>query len=226
MYGKTIAAAALAALTHHASAATSVSDDQMNSWLNSDGLALADAYAPIYFFGQSQNQPPCIPTWAFGGAPDLNDTFTADHQTPAAPQCDYPNVGCNCRNPGVGIGNPSPPFPIYYSFKKCNDNEVRVAYNLFYEKDGAEFIGIETGHNYDWERIVLVHSKDARSGQWSPSKMLASAHSGYNGYNWGDIQNTLTTEQVKAGNAKDPNGVKNEDHPKVGPLFCINSVIC
>lgn len=67
---------------------------------------------------------------------------------------------------------------------------------------------------------------------WAPSQALYSAHSGYNSYNWGifgsqfisdkvmtnntpgDIQNTLTTDQVNAGDAKDPNGVQNEDHPK------------
>lgn len=50
---------------------------------------------------------------------------------------------------------------------------------------------------------------------WAPSRALLSAHSGYNNLAWGDIQNTLTTDEVNAGKAKDPNGVKNNDHPKV-----------
>lgn len=50
---------------------------------------------------------------------------------------------------------------------------------------------------------------------WAPSRALLSAHSGYNNLAWGDIQNTLTTDQINAGDAKDPNGVQNEDHPKV-----------
>jgi hypothetical protein len=44
---------------------------------------------------------------------------------------------------------------------------------------------------------------------------LLSAHSGYHDLAWGDIQNTLTTEQVNAGDAINPNGVRNNDHPKV-----------
>jgi hypothetical protein len=50
---------------------------------------------------------------------------------------------------------------------------------------------------------------------WAPSRALLSAHSGYHSLPWGDIQNTLTTEEVNAGNAKEPSGVQNNDHPKV-----------
>lgn len=50
---------------------------------------------------------------------------------------------------------------------------------------------------------------------WAPSRALLSAHSGYHNLAWGDIQNTLTTDEVNAGSAKDPNGVRNNDHPKV-----------
>lgn len=66
----------------------------------------------------------------------------------------------------------------------------------------------------DWERVVIIHSRDD-SNMWAPSRALLSAHSGYNNLAWGDIQNTLTTDQINAGDAKDPNGVQNEDHPKV-----------
>jgi hypothetical protein len=83
-----------------ASAVTSVTDAQMQLWLRAGGVDLANAYAPIWFFGQAMNQPPCIPTWAFGGSPTTLDTYDAAHQTPSAPQCQYPNVGCSCRNPG------------------------------------------------------------------------------------------------------------------------------
>lgn len=50
---------------------------------------------------------------------------------------------------------------------------------------------------------------------WAPSRALLSAHSGYHNLAWGDIQNTLTTEEINAGDAKTPNGVQNNDHPKV-----------
>ncbi|KAB8349517.1 hypothetical protein FH972_023543 [Carpinus fangiana] len=207
-------ALAAAALATAASAATTISGQQMSDWLNAGGVDLANAYAPIWFFGQSQNEVPCYPTWAFQGSPSTPDTFDTAHQTPSAGQCEYPNVGCGCRNPGVDIGNAGPAFPIYYTYAQCNETEVRVAYNLFYEKDGATFAGIETGHAYDWERVVIVHSMTDNGG-WAPSQALLSAHSGYNRYAWGDIQNTLTTDEINAGDAKDPNGVQGNDHPKV-----------
>lgn len=203
------------ALATGASAVTSIPDANMTDWLNAGGVELAVSYAPLWFFGQSQNQVPCIPTWAFGGSPDTPDTYDAAHQTKPAAQCNYPDVGCGCRNPGVAIGNPTPPWPVYYTFDQCNSTEVRVAYNLFYQKDGATVAGvIQTGHDFDWERIIIVHTKDTANNSWAPSTALYSAHSGYNTYAWGDIQNTLTTDQINAGDAKEPNGVQNQDHPK------------
>ncbi|EPS34974.1 hypothetical protein PDE_09939 [Penicillium oxalicum 114-2] len=186
----------------------------MTSLLNLGGVDLADRYAPMWFFGQAMNQPPCYPTWAFSGSPSTPDIYDSAHQTPAAPQCEYPDVGCHCRNPGVGIGNRGPAFPVYYTYQRCSDTEVRVAYNLFYEKDGAKVGAIETGHNYDWERVIVIHSRDGNN-MWAPSRALLSAHSGYHNLAWDDIQNTLTTEEINAGDAKTPNGVQNNDHPKV-----------
>ena len=137
---------ALSVLVVPAAAVTQISDDDMNTLLSSNSVDLANRYAPVWFFGQAMDQPPCYPTWAFGGSPDTPDAYDGS-TTPPAAQCDYPDVGCNCRNPGVDIGNTGPAFPVYYTFGKCNDTDVRVVYNLFYEKDGATFEGIETGHD-------------------------------------------------------------------------------
>ncbi|KAJ5765205.1 hypothetical protein N7520_004764 [Penicillium odoratum] len=206
--------AVMATLASHAAAVTQITDQDMTALLEAGGADLANRYAPLWFFAQAENHPPCYPTWAFGGSPNTSDTYDATHKTPAAAQCQYPNVGCNCRNPGIDSGNPGPAFPVYYTFQRCTETEVRVVYNLFYEKDGATFGFIQTGHGYDWERVVIIHSRDHKN-MWAPSRALLSAHSGYNNLAWGDIQNTLTTDQINAGDAKDPNGVKNEDHPKV-----------
>ncbi|KAJ5104338.1 hypothetical protein NUU61_001685 [Penicillium alfredii] len=195
-------------------AVSQISDDEMGSLLDAGSVDLADRYAPVWFFGQARDQPPCYPTWAFGGSPSSPDVYDNDHKTPAAAQCDYPDVGCKCRNPDVDTGNPGPAFPVYYTYSRCNDSDVRVVYNLFYEKDGAEFVGIDTGHDYDWERVIIVHSR-GDDDKWEPTTILLSAHSGYTRLAWSDVQNTLTTDQVHAGDVKDPNGVKNEDHPKV-----------
>lgn len=139
--------ACMAILAGPVAAVTQITDDEMTSLLNAGGADLANLYAPLWFFAQAENHPPCYPTWAFGGSPDTSDTYDAAHKTPAAAQCQYPNVGCNCRNPGVATGNPGPAFPVYYTFKQCNETEVRVVYNLFYEKDGATFGVIQTGHD-------------------------------------------------------------------------------
>ncbi|KAJ9232764.1 hypothetical protein DTO169E5_7324 [Paecilomyces variotii] len=205
---------AMVGLALGALAVTQINDSDMNGLLDAGGVDLADRYAPLWFFGQAQNQPPCYPTWAFGGSPNSSDIYDSSHQTPAAPQCEYPNVGCYCRNPGVGIGNPGPAFPIYYTYQKCNDSDIRVVYNLFYQKDGAQFGAIATGHNYDWERVIIIHSKNSNN-MWAPSRALLSSHSGYHDLAWANIQNTLTTQQIQQGDAKDPNGVQNNDHPKV-----------
>lgn len=139
--------ASLALLASSVAAVTQITDDDMNSLLDAGGADLANLYAPLWFFAQAEDQPPCYPTWAFSGSPDTPDTYDNASKTPAAAQCDYPNVGCNCRNPGVDTGNPGPAFPVYYTFQQCNETEVRVVYNLFYEKDGATFGVIETGHD-------------------------------------------------------------------------------
>lgn len=137
-----------AAMASQAMAVTSISPGNMTNLLNAGGVELANLYAPMWFFGQAMNQPPCYPDWAFDGSETTPDIYDSAHRTPPAPQCAYPNVGCNCRNPGVPIGNPGPAFPIYYSYKQCNASDIRVAYNLFYQKDGATVAGIQTGH--DW----------------------------------------------------------------------------
>ncbi|OJK04873.1 hypothetical protein ASPACDRAFT_74438 [Aspergillus aculeatus ATCC 16872] len=209
----------LAALAGSAIAAvTQITDEEMRTLLNQDdGVELADRYAPLWFFGQALNEVPCYPTWAFGGSPDSPDVYDAAHQTAPAPQCEYPDVGCECRNPGVEAGNPGPAsaFPIYYTVQRCNETEVRVVYNLFYEKDGAKVLDlIDTGHDYDWERVIIVHSRDANE-LWAPSRALLSAHSGYHNLAWSQIHSTLTSEEIAAGDARAPDGVRGNDHPKV-----------
>lgn len=139
---------AILATCQTATAATHISNDDMNRLLGEDGLELADRYSPMWFFGEWGDHHPCYPTWAFQGSPDSPDVYDDAHKTPPAKQCDYPDVGCHCRNPGVDRDHPGPEFPIYYSYRKCNETDVRVVYNLFYEKDGAQVLDvIDTGHD-------------------------------------------------------------------------------
>lgn len=112
-----------------AGAVRAVSGSDMSRWLAGDGVDLAMRAQPMFLFGRARKQPPCIPTAA---------VVDGGKQAPASKLCDYPDVGCDCRNPGVPVGNPSPAFPIYFSFQRCSNASVRVAYNLFYTKDGAQ----------------------------------------------------------------------------------------
>ncbi|KAM7190478.1 hypothetical protein V8F33_009461 [Rhypophila sp. PSN 637] len=185
-----------------ASAVTPIPDGTMTNLLNAGGVDLAYAAAPMWFFGQSQNQPPCYPT---------NATNAQGQQTPSGGLCNHPNVGCNCRNPGIGISNPGPPFPVYYSYQRCNAGEVRVAYNVFYEKDGVNPEGT-FGHRYDWERVIVIWATSGSN--WVPSRLLLSQHSGYQSLNWGDIQNTFNTADAGLPRGGD-NGFQNRDHAKV-----------
>ncbi|RFU75802.1 hypothetical protein TARUN_6444 [Trichoderma arundinaceum] len=174
-----------------AAAVTPISDSDMNNLLNAGGVELAMRAQPMWFFGQAMNQPPCIPTFA-----TING-----QQTPSVGLCAYPNVGCNCRQPGVPIVNASPSFPTYYTYQKCSDTTIRVQYSLFYQKDG------------DWERVIVEWAKGL-DGNWVQNKLLLSQHSGYDYKNWGDIQNTFNTADGNLQRGGD-NGRQNLDHPKV-----------
>ncbi|KAM0459817.1 hypothetical protein ACHAPV_000068 [Trichoderma viride] len=186
-----------------AAAITPISDSDMTNLLNAGGVELAMKAQPMWFFGQAMSQPPCIPTFA---------TQPDGSQTPSAALCAYPNVGCNCRTPGVGISNPSPSFPTYYSYEKCNSTTIRIQYSLFYEKDGTLPEGI-LGHPFDWERVIIEWAQGS-DGNWVQNQALLSQHSGYGRFNWASIQNTLNTADgsLPLGGA---NGRQNLDHPKV-----------
>ncbi|KAK4160189.1 hypothetical protein QBC43DRAFT_325833 [Cladorrhinum sp. PSN259] len=185
-------------------AVTPVSNTAMESLLNAGGVDLAYAAGPMFFFGQAMNRPPCYPT---------NATTAQGAQTPSAALCDFPNVGCNCRQPGVGISNPGPSFPVYYTYNRCTPTEVRVAYNLFYEKDGTNPDQV-FGHRYDWERVIVIWTQQTPNTNWIPTTLLISQHSGYQSIAWAQIQNTFSTEDASLPRGGD-NGLQNRDHPKV-----------
>ncbi|KAK4231670.1 hypothetical protein QBC38DRAFT_465262 [Podospora fimiseda] len=203
MFPRNLLLLPLAALFLPSAAVTPIPSLTMESLLNEGGISLALLAQPMFFFGQAMNRPPCYPT---------NATTAIGTQTPSVGLCDYPNVGCNCRQPGIGISNPGPSFPVYYSYNRCTPTEIRVVYNLFYEKDGTTPDQI-FGHRYDWERVIVIWSLNPNT-TWTPSTLLLSQHSGYQSIPWASIQNTFSTQDAtlpRGGN----NGLKNRDHPKV-----------
>lgn len=73
-----------------ASAVTPISDADMANLLAEGGVELALKAQPMWFFGQSLDEQPCIPTFATDNGA----------QTPSSALCDWPDVGCDCRTPG------------------------------------------------------------------------------------------------------------------------------
>ncbi|QPG95091.1 hypothetical protein C2857_007638 [Epichloe festucae Fl1] len=190
-----------------ATAVTPVSDADMTEMLKNNGIRLAMKAQPMFFFSQMNRYGTCIPTVV---------RSTKGQRTPPSNLCNWPDAGCECRNPGVKVGHPSPSFPIYFSFKKCSATSVRVAYNLFWTKDGwkePKSPLIHFGHPYDWERAIVVWEKD-KCGQWWPKELLLSQHGGYGQLEWAKIHNTFNEEDGSKprGGA---NGRTNLDHPKV-----------
>ena len=141
---------------------TEISDANMTNLLKSDHLTLAKNNAPVWFFGQEGTtaifkEPPCIPCWAYSGTDPLAlgpDVYNSESRTKPVARCVYPKVGCGCRNPPQPVGQASGAWPIYYTIKECplnNPPDIRVNYNVFYQKDGIS--PGKLGH--DWYDLLF-----------------------------------------------------------------------
>lgn len=195
----------------------------MNRYLTEDRTGLAQLNAPVFFFGQNEHQPPCIPTWAYSGTLSSSDIYYPQNRTLPAKRCMYNNVGCDCRQPGVPIGHPAPAFPIYYTIRKCSDTEVRVTFNLFYEKDGAicfapgpvHPVPYDVGHDFDWEGVVLIYSRDPSTALWTAETLLLSQHGGYLQRKWSEIRHTLSQAQASLPDPRPYAFARGQDHPAI-----------
>ncbi|KAG5989667.1 hypothetical protein E4U54_004285 [Claviceps lovelessii] len=191
----------LAAARTTTTALTPVSDAEMTALLRDRDPALAMKAQPMFLMGQMLNRPPCIPTFATANG----------QQAPPSELCSWPNAGCHCRNPNTPVGNPLTSLPVYFSYKRCSETAVRIAYNLFYTKDGFAPRRI-FGHAFDWERVVVVWNKT--ENQWTPSQLFLSQHTGYQRVAWSQIESTLDTADAKKPRGG-CHGQKNLDHPKL-----------
>ncbi|KAG6073366.1 hypothetical protein E4U16_004732 [Claviceps sp. LM84 group G4] len=173
----------------------------MTALLRCHDPELAIKAQPMFLMGQMLAQPPCIPTLATSGG----------KQATPSTLCPWPKSGCDCRNPGLPVGNSLTSLPVYFSYKRCSETALRVAYNLFYTKDGFTPRGL-FGHAFDWERVVVVWNKTG--SDWTPSQLFLSQHKGYQRVDWSQIESTF-----QADDAKKPrggcDGQKNLDHPKI-----------
>ncbi|KAG6299926.1 hypothetical protein E4U09_007629 [Claviceps aff. purpurea] len=193
----------LAAITYvrTTAAITPVPDANMTALLRCRDPELAMKAQPMFLIGQMLAQPPCIPTLA----------TSSGKQAAPSKLCSWPKSGCDCRNPGLPVGNSLTSLPVYFSYKRCSETALRVAYNLFYTKDGFTPRGL-FGHAFDWERVVVVWNKTG--SEWTPSQLFLSQHKGYQRVDWSQIESTF-----QADDAKKPrggcDGQKNLDHPKI-----------
>jgi hypothetical protein len=107
----------------------------------------------------------CYPTFAFDPVTGAKTDYAEQGQHPdtVGAECNPP---CNiandprricqpsfckhqsqCRVPSAkDKGNPGDPFPVHYTIRQCNASDIRVQYNLFYEKDGTKDGVIPYGH--------------------------------------------------------------------------------
>lgn len=165
----------------------------------------------------SRGNKPCYPSAALGD----------DGQPHGVEPTNWPNAGEGCADPGA-IWSGSNPFPTYFTVTSCNSDELRVAYHLYFKKDGFSDVIIAKGHMHDWERvcfnsislsisladpsipqIIVIWRRDINSNTWTRTRLLKSYHTGYMADDWASVQNTFDE-----GNADEQDG-KNKNHPKI-----------
>ncbi len=88
----------------------------------------------MFHFAQANGYPQCYPNYPF--RPDGS-------KRPAAASELWPIIS-TCKQTDLKARGWGPPMPVYYNMRWCPNNsgrgasgsEIRVSYNLFYEKDG------------------------------------------------------------------------------------------
>ncbi|KAI5782682.1 hypothetical protein EDC01DRAFT_664510, partial [Geopyxis carbonaria] len=189
---------ALAAALGLVSANTPIDSTTMDLYLtDKGGFELAMAARPMWHFATMRpafylkKYATCYPSAAL-----------IDGQQHGSAPNKWPDAGTGCATPGT-------PFPTYYVVKRCSDSEIRVIYSVYYQHDGFSNVLIAKGHEHDWERIIVVWTRDANTGVWTRSRLLMSMHSGYTEKSWGSVQSTFDGDNTAENNAKD------RDAPKI-----------
>ncbi|KAM7211775.1 hypothetical protein V8F06_012842 [Rhypophila decipiens] len=163
----------------------------------------------MFHFAQANGNPQCYPNYPF--RPDGS-------KRPAAGAENWPHIS-TCKQASLSARGWGPAMPVYYNVRNCPNtsgrgeggSEIRVSYNLFYEKDG--FKGSSANHDYDWERVIVIWRKYGLN--LYKDEILVSSHKGYKRIvGWDSIPQT-----VDAGNWFESNG-KNKDHAKVYVGWC------
>ncbi|KAM5344439.1 hypothetical protein ACJ41O_012975 [Fusarium nematophilum] len=158
------------------------------------GHDAAVAAAPMYHFGRSWDRKPCYPE-----AAEINGEKVEGVDSDIC----FNSQSGGCADPGEwqGVNTPGNPFPVYYTVRKCNDNEWRVAYSIYFKKD--------SGHKNDWENSIVIWNGDGNGG-WIRSGTLLGFHSEWDYIKWNEIQNTVNND----GDLLDQ-GAQDRNHAKV-----------
>ena len=135
---------------------------------------LADAAAPHWNFARALDHDTCWPGAAL--------TASGAQATPATLK-GYPVTGQGgCANAGTG-------FPTYATAASCTGTEVRVAYTLYFPKDGfaGNVLGIaDLGHQHDFEQVVVVWTQSG--GTWTRDRLLMSRHGNFISAAWASVR--------------------------------------
>jgi len=97
----------------------------------------------MFHFAQANGNPQCYPNYPF--RPDGS-------KRPAAASENWPKIS-TCKQADLNARGWGPNMPVYYNMRNCpnqsgrgdGSTEIRVSYNLFYEKDG--FKGSSGNHD-------------------------------------------------------------------------------
>lgn len=126
-----------------------------------DGSSLASfarASSPQWNFARANSHDACWPGAALDGT-GAQARSAALKNWPVAGQ-----GGCAARGSA---------FPQYRSVRQCSDDEIRVAFTLYFPKDGFTPSGV-FGHAHDFEHVVVVWRRDG--GSWLRDRLLLSRH--------------------------------------------------
>lgn len=149
------------------------------------------AARPYFHFSRALNYDTCWPS----KATSYNGTVV-----PAAELSRFPNAEKGCP---LAMSS----FPIYWTARRCAATEIRVAYNVFFKKDGFKFADTEVlGHAYDWERIIVQYDK-MDSGRYKRTKAFLSQKDGYQEIDWADLETSDEDDLTNPGT--------NKNHPSV-----------
>lgn len=145
-----------------------------NTVLPGDGdlFRFVTASTPQWNFARANRRDTCWPAAA----------ITANGaQNPGADLKAFPTAGqggCPARGSS---------FPTYYSVKQCSDTETRVAFTIYFPKDGfsgnVPIVKADLGHQHDFEQVVLVWTK-AAGRAWARDHLLLGRHGEHVRQDW------------------------------------------